>query len=158
MAGITSRVALALGIALMVASCDKDSPTSPSDPPEGGSSSSGNISVKVEPNPVPFSGVPVSDAAGCAALPNTWYYEHVFRETGGAEVKFTNRVDSFDGWTINTLSGLNIVVPANGELKLRSRWCSANATDHEAQSSFSGTDANGNPVTVIGPKVRLLAP
>jgi hypothetical protein len=43
---------------------------------------------------------------------------------------------------VNEISGLNIVVQANGTLTLHSRWCSGNPTEHTARSSFTGTDAN----------------
>lgn len=77
---------------------------------------------------------------------------------GGAEVTFRARVDTFDGFIVNDLSGLNIVVPANGSVVLRSRWCSATAAEHSARSRFTGTDARGSPVTLTGPTVRLMKP
>lgn len=118
----------------------------------------GSVEVTARPNPVPFSGQPITDAPGCSGVRNTWFYEHEFREVGGAEVTFRARVDTFDGFIVNDLTGLNIVVPANGTLVLRSRWCSATAVEHTARSRFTGTDANGNPVSVTGPTVRLLRP
>jgi hypothetical protein len=160
------RFAFVCYVALAVVSCNDKSPTSatPIDTPQTPQtpanpiSTAGSVQVIVDPNPVPFSGVPVSDSPGCATLKNTWYYDHVFTETGGTEVKFTARVDSFDGFVINNLTGLNLVVPANGTLRIRSRWCSGNPIKHEAQSSFTGTDAKGNAVSLLGPKVQLMAP
>jgi hypothetical protein len=90
-------------------------------------------------------------------LTNTWFYEQVLQETAGTEVRFTNRVDTFDGVTINTLSGLNLVVPANGTLTLKSRWCSAYSSSHVAQSTFIGTDAAGHSISVTAPEVHLQA-
>jgi hypothetical protein len=117
------------------------------------------VTVEINPNPVPFSGQPVTDAGpGCQNVKNTWFYDQVFTETGGSEVTFRNRTDTFDGFTVNELSGLNIVVQANGKLTLHTRWCSGNPTDHTARSSFTGTDANGKMVTVTGPAVKLLKP
>jgi hypothetical protein len=167
MSSITRRLAFVLCVAFTAVSCDKEStPTSasnidtPSTPstPSNPVGSAGSVQVVVNPNPVPFSGQPITDAPGCVGSKNTWFYEHVFTETGGTQVRFTGRVDSFDGFNINTISGLDLVVPAKGELRIRSRWCSATANKHEAQSSFSGADANGNPVTLVGPKVQLMAP
>jgi hypothetical protein len=115
------------------------------------------VQISVAPNPVPFSGAPITDAASCAASPNTWFYEQTLKEVGGAAVTFTGRVDRFDGSPVNTLTGLSIVVPANGSVTIRSRWCSVSANEHNAQTSFTGTDASGTQVSVTGPSVRLLA-
>jgi hypothetical protein len=164
---ITQRLVFVSCVALAAVNCnDKSSPTAASDVPPSATPSTpatpvagqGAVQVVVDPNPVPFSGAPITDAPGCVTSKNTWFYEHVFTETSGTEVTFTGRVDSFDGFTINTISGLSLVVPANGTLRIRSRWCSGNPVNHEAQSSFSGADARGNAITLAGPKVRLLAP
>lgn len=156
------RLLFACGAALFSAMCSESSPTGPSSPnPPPGTTlppSTGTVSVEIVPNPVPFSGQPITDASGCSGSKNTWFYEQVFTEAGGSEVIFRNRIDTFDGFTVNELSGLNIVVPANGTVTLRSRWCSANATEHTARSSFTGQDARGNLVTVTGPSVRLMKP
>jgi hypothetical protein len=161
------RVALAAVIAVASTSCDSSSPTSASDVQSGAGAPTtppptapinGEVRVTVNPNPVPFSGAPVTDAAGCAGVRNTWFYDHVFEETAGSEVTFRSRIDTFDGVVVNNLSGLTIVVPARGSYTLRTRWCSGNAAEHRAQSSFSGTDANGRAVSISGPTVRLMAP
>src|SRR5207244_1439681 len=137
-----ARSALIICIAALVsAECSNNSsPTSPSSTPPKTQppTTSGAVTVAINPNPVPFSGQPVTDTPSCAGLKNTWYYDQVFRETGGSAVTFTSRVDSFDGFSVNNLTGLNIVVPANGTLTLHARWCSGNATTHVAQSTFSG--------------------
>jgi hypothetical protein len=159
-----SRLLLICGFALLGASCKDSSPTGPSAttpttttpslPP-----STGSVKVDINPNPVPFSGQPITDAGpGCNNVKNTWFYDQVLTETGGAEVTFTNRTDTFDGFTVNELSGLKIVVPANGTLTLHTRWCSGTPQDHTARSSFTGTDATGKLVTVTGPNVRLMKP
>lgn len=164
MATRSGRLMFVCGVALAAAMCG-DSPTGPtptSSPPTPTPTptapSVGNVEVTVAPNPVPFSGQPITDHPGCSGVRNTWFYEHQFREVGGAEVTFRSRVDTFDGFIVNELSGLNIVVPANGTLALRSRWCSQSAAEHTARSRFTGTDANGNPVSLTGPNVRLLRP
>jgi hypothetical protein len=116
------------------------------------------VVVTIRPNPVPFSGQPITDTPACAGFGNTWFYEQVLRDAGGVAVTFTTRIDSFDGRVVNNLTGLNIVVPANGEVTLRSRWCSGNAVSHTAQSSFRGTDATGNQVSTDAPVARLMSP
>jgi len=115
------------------------------------------VAVTVNPNPVPFSGRPITDASSCANSPNTWFYDQVLTETGGADVTITGRVDTFDGRVVNTRNDLNIAIPARGSATLQSRWCSAQPTAHTAQTSFSGRDASGNTFNVDGPTVRLLA-
>jgi hypothetical protein len=116
------------------------------------------VEVTINPNPVPFSGQPITDAAGCAGSKNTWFYEQVARETGGAAVTFTSRIDKFDGRVVNNTTNLSLVVPANGSLTIKSRWCSSQAVAHTAQTSFSGTDANGHSITVDAPTVNLQSP
>jgi len=116
----------------------------------------GNVQVTVSPNPVPFSGQPVTGVASCATRPNTWFYDQVLRETGGAAVTITRRVDSFDG-AAGSATNPNLRIAANGTTTIPTRWCSVSAAAHTAQSTFSGTDANGNPWSVTGPLVRLAA-
>jgi len=156
------RLLLMTAAALLSVSCGNDSsPTEPSTTPPATTlpPSTGSVKVAVVPNPVPFSGVPVTDAGkGCEGVKNTWYYDQVLTESGGSEVTFRNRIDTFDGFTINELSGLNIVVQANGTLTLHTRWCSQTPKDHVARSSFTGTDASGKMVTVTGPNVNLMKP
>lgn len=167
MAARSGRLMVVCAVALASAMCSGSptgpSPTSSSPPPAAAEppapSGPANVQVTVTPNPVPHSGQPITDAGpGCIGVKNTWFYEHEFKETGGSEVTFKARVDTFDGFVINDLSGLNIVVPANGSLVLRSRWCSATAQEHSARSRFTGTDAKGNAITVTGPTVRLMKP
>jgi len=160
---IHPRLLLMTAAALLSVSCGNDSsPTEPSSTPPPAANlppSTGTVKVDVEPNPVPFSGQPVTDAGkGCEGVKNTWYYDQVLTESGGSEVTFRNRIDTFDGFTINELSGLNIVVQANGTLTLHTRWCSQTPKDHVARSSFTGTDASGKMVTVTGPNVNLMKP
>jgi hypothetical protein len=160
MTSTRGRLLLVCGAALISAMCSDSSPTGPSattDPPATTlPATNGSVRVDVVPNPVPFSGQPITDAGGCAGVKNTWFYEQVFTESGGSEVTLKSRIDTFDGFTVNELSGLNIVVPPNGTLTLRSRWCSATDREHTARSSFTGQDAKGNLITVTGPTVRLM--
>jgi hypothetical protein len=161
------RLLLLCGAALLCATCNESSPTGPSTttpptttpPATTLPPSTGSVKVEIMPNPVPFSGQPVTDAGpGCQGVKNTWFYDQVLTESGGSEVTFRNRTDTFDGFVVNEISGLNIVVQANGTLTLHSRWCSGNPTEHTARSSFTGTDAAGKMVTVTGPIVRLMKP
>jgi hypothetical protein len=148
-----SSVGLVCAAALAAMSCSDTGPTGPSSLP----GSTGSIQITINPNPVPFSGQPITDAAACENYENTWFYDQVLTETAGVEVRLTSRIDMFDDKTANTLQGLNIVIPPRGTQTLRTRWCSGAPTGHTAQSSFSGTDAQGNSVTATGPVARLMA-
>jgi hypothetical protein len=170
-----TRVCLtaALSVSLVGAfACSKDTPTSPDQPvaqtpnptpaptqpgPAPGPAT-GAVQITVNPNPVPHSGTPITDAAGCRDVKYTWFYDQVFRETGGSTVTFTNRIDLFDDRETNNTGNLNIVVSANGSNSIRSRWCSSNKAAHSAQTRWTGRDAAGNTISVLGPKVILAAP
>lgn len=158
------------GAALAVPACNDSNPNSPSEvppppvvtqpppsnPPPG--SPAGALSVAINPNPVPHSGTPITDSAGCANVRYTWFYEQVIQETGGSAVTITNRIDLFDDRETNNVGNLNMAVGARGSTTVRSRWCSSTRAEHTAQTRFTGTDAAGRTVTVLGPKVRLMAP
>jgi hypothetical protein len=116
----------------------------------------GRVEVTVTPNPVPFSGQPITDVASCRDRTNTWFYDQVLKEVGGAAVTVTQRVDSFDG-AVASRSNPSLRIAANGSITVRTRWCSVSPSSHTAQSSFSGTDANGRAWSVTGAVVRLSA-
>src|SRR5262245_47683306 len=159
-----------LGASIAVAAaCSTDTPTSPDQPvaqtpspqptqPGPPVSATGAIEISVNPNPVPHSGTPITDAAGCVGVKYTWFYDQVIRETGGANVTLTNRIDLFDDRETNNVGNLNIVVGARGSNSVRSRWCSSNKAQHSAQTRWTGTDASGRSISVLGPKVILSAP
>jgi len=128
----------------------------PTTPPPTTPAPRGAVTITVNPNPVPHSGTPITDAAGCRDVRYTWFYDQVFQETGGSTVTFTNRIDLFDDRETNNLA-TNVVVPANGTTSIRSRWCSSNRAAHSAQTRWTGTDAAGNPISVLGPRVVLSA-
>ena len=130
----------------------------PSPSPSPAPTPAGALDVAINPNPVPHSGTPITDAAGCRNVAYTWYYDQVIRETGGSQVTITNRIDLFDDRETNNISNLNIVIPAGGSTTIRSRWCSSTRSAHSAQTRFAGTDASGRQVTVLGPRVTLSAP
>ena len=128
----------------------------PATTPTATASGPGSVAVAINPSPVPFSGQAITDVSSCANRPNTWFYDQVLRETGGVAVTVTERVDSFDG-AVTSRTNPGIRIGANGTTTIRTRWCSSLASAHTAQTSFSGTDANGRTWSVTGPTVRLLA-
>ncbi len=152
----TASCAALLCAGLIVSSaCGSSNPAGPSvtDAPIG---RSGNIRVSVAPNPVPFDGKPVADVSGCAQRPNTWYYQLTLSELGGTGVVFTEQIDAFDGFVVNDLKGIRLEVPANGEVILNPRWCSATDARHTAQHTFTGVDGTGKPISLQTPVVSLM--
>jgi hypothetical protein len=117
----------------------------------------GALTVTVSPNPVPFSGKPITDIAGCNNRNNTWYYQQTIQETNGSTVTINDEIDMFDGFVVNNLTGLKMVVGARTSMTLNPKWCSSESKAHTAQSMFGGVDANGTSVTVNGPLVNLMA-
>jgi hypothetical protein len=149
---------------LVTSSCG--SSKSPTSPTTNASTSTGTTStpgvtgaltVIVNPNPVPFSGKPITDIAGCNNRNNTWYYQQMIQETNGSAVTINSEIDMFDGFVVNNLTGLKMIVPARGTMTLNPKWCSSEAKAHTAQSTFGGVDANGTSLTVNGPVVNLMA-
>ena len=132
------------------------SPTPTPTPTPSPGTGTGAVQVTVSPNPVPFSGQAITDIASCATRPNTWFYDQVVRETGGVAVTVTRRVDTFDG-AAGTATNPNLRIAASGSTSVRTRWCSSSSAAHTAQTTFSGTDANGKSWSVTGPLVRLSA-
>jgi len=167
-----TRVCLVAALSASLAgaiACGKDTPTSPDQPvaqapspqptqPGPAPQAVGAVQITVNPNPVPHSGAPITDAAGCVGVKYTWFYDQVFRETGGSNVTFTNRIDLFDDRETNNIGNLNVVVGAGGGNSIRSRWCSSTKSAHSAQTRWTGTDAAGRSISVLGPKVILAAP
>lgn len=160
-------ILLAAVIVLAGSACGNGSPTSPdpvqntpptaSGPTPPTPNPAGAITVQVNPNPVPHSGARIPDAPGCANVQFTWFYDQVLSETGGSTVTLTNRIDLFDERETNNRA-VNVVVSANGSTTVPTRWCSSNRATHSAQTRWSGTDASGRSVTVLGPRAILNNP
>ena len=147
-------LAAALGVLLIGAGCSDrhrphrhhppTSPTpitqpgpAPAPTPTPTPTPTGALNIPINPNPVPHSGVPITDAAGCVGVSSTWFYEQVLSDTGGSTITLTNRIDLFDDRETNNTGNLNVVVPANGSTTIRSRWCSSNGSAHTAQTRWT---------------------
>jgi hypothetical protein len=111
------------------------------------------VFLKVNPSPVPFSGVPVP-LFSCRDLGHTWYYEQIIHAPSGTGFRLTERENYFDGRLVSRTSE-NIVVGGNGTWTINSRWCSAFGSEHTAQHRFKGVDDEGNPIIVNGPLLTL---
>lgn len=113
------------------------------------------LSIKIDPEPVPYSGKPVG-IFGCRDRKHTWYYDqHLHAETG-IKVKLTERENFFDGRFVSKISE-TIQLDGNGSAVLHTRWCSGYSKPHYTQTRFKGADENGEPITISGPWVRLLS-
>jgi hypothetical protein len=160
-------LAVAASVFLISTGCSDSSPTAPTPvtsapptqpgPAPTAPTATGALSITINPNPVPHSGAAITDAAGCAGVRFTWFYDQVLQETGGVALTLTNRIDLFDDRETNNL-GVNIVVPANGSTTVRSRWCSSTRAAHSSQTRWTGTDAAGRSISVLGPRVILSTP
>lgn len=165
-----SQIVAAAALVVATAACGNGSPTSPdpvaTNPPTASgpppptttpTNAVGALSVQINPNPVPHSGARIPDTPGCATVQFTWFYDQVLSETGGSAITLTNRIDLFDDRETNNRA-VNIVVPARGSTTVPTRWCSSNRAAHSSQTRWTGTDASGRAVTVLGPRVTLNAP
>ena len=130
-------------------------PTPPTTPPPA--NAVGALTIQVNPNPVPHSGARIPDSPGCANVQFTWFYDQILTETGGSTITLTNRIDLFDERETNNRT-VNVVVPANGSMTVPTRWCSSNRAMHSSQTRWTGTDAAGRSITVMGPRVILNTP
>jgi hypothetical protein len=118
------------------------------------------LTIKIDPEPVPYSGVPVP-LFSCRDNKHTWYYDQILDSETGVAVTFSERENFFDGRFVgkNTQS---ILLGGSGTstkaVVLHTRWCSSYPIPHYAQTRFKGTDAEGGSVVISGPWVRLLSP
>lgn len=114
-----------------------------------------NVIVAVSPNPVGHSTGPIADPA-CTNIPNRWFYNETLSETRGVSVRITQRVDRLDGAMFKQ-GTVDYAVPAGASLTNSVAWCLTPDVTRTMQTTFSGTDANGNAVSVTGPPVTLLS-
>ena len=114
------------------------------------------LHITVNPEPVPYSGVPVP-LFSCRDNRHTWYYDQVLVTDTGLAVTFTERENFFDGRFTSTNTSA-ITIPGNSGVTLHTRWCSAYPKPHYAQTRFKGRDETGEPVTISASWARLLTP
>jgi len=123
----------------------------PTDP-----TASPQMHIDIDPQPVMHSGVAVP-LAGCANNPYTWYYSQNLVNDSAISITFTSRENFFDGRYSSTNPQV-ITIPPMGIVTLDTRWCSAYARPHYAQTRFKGRDQAGQPVVFSAPWAQLLAP
>jgi len=81
----------------------------------------------------------------------------VLTNTGGTRLTISDRADTFDGVQVSARSGLGIVLVPGAQTSIHTRWCSANATEHRTQTTFTGSDDAANRIVQSGPVVLLMA-
>jgi len=77
-------------------------------------------------------------------------------ETAGVAVTVTTTTNVVDGSQQPDLTG-SIAIAARGSASLNRQFCFGTATQHTVQSTFRGTDANGQAIVLISPVVTLQA-
>lgn len=105
--------------------------------------------LQVAAGPTPATGF------DCAGKPNFWQWEVTITETAGVPVTLTRGVTLADGQVLST-NTLSETIPARGSVTRRPFQCWAQGNGHAAQSTYSGTDANGHEVSVTSPIVTLM--
>jgi hypothetical protein len=113
--------------------------------------------IRIEPEPVTHSGVPIAVASCATNHPYTWYYDQVIINDSGLALTLTQRENFFDGRYSSTNPQV-IQIRANGAVTLHTAWCSGYAKPHYTQTRYTGRDESGNPIVFSGPWVRLLTP
>lgn len=113
--------------------------------------------VEVNPEPVPYSGAPITDTRSCRDLKHTWFYDQIVYAQTPVGITIQIRENFFDGRFVNRNTE-KIWMAGGSTVVLKTRWCSGYARFHYAQTRFRFTDDEGGEFTVDGPWVRLLAP
>jgi hypothetical protein len=117
------------------------------------------VSIRLDPDPVPHDGKPITDTSACRRpeMKYTWFYDQLIHAETGVSVDLSERENFFDGVFTSRIGG-SLILKGNGTINLHTRWCSAVAKFHYAQTRFKGRDEYGEPVEISGPWVRLMAP
>jgi hypothetical protein len=112
----------------------------------------GVLSVTDTPNPTPYNA-----NGSCTGGNNAWTYSETITETNGVGVTITLRSFTVDGRAANTNTTV-IAIPARRSVTLStSTWCLSGSGPYSVQTTYGGTDANGNTLSYAGPLVSLLA-
>jgi hypothetical protein len=112
------------------------------------------VRIRINPEPVPHSGVPTGT---CQGLPYTWYYDQELITETGVPVVFDERHNFFDG-RFSSKNTTRVAIAGNNNAVVHTRWCSAIPIPHYTQTRWIGKDDYNNSVEIDGPWVRLLAP
>ena len=113
------------------------------------------VSIKVDPEPVLYSGAPITDVAACRSLPHTWFYDMKIHGETGVRVNFSERENFFEGRFVSRSGGFELA--PNGTVILHVRWCSGYPRFHYTQHRLKGTDEYGEKVEISSPWIALYA-
>lgn len=122
-------------------------PTNPSTHPR--------VSIKIDPEPVLYSGTPITDVVSCRTLPHTWFYDVILHGETGVRVNVSERENFFGGRFTSKSGGFEL--GPNGTVVLHVRWCSGYPTFHYTQHRFKGTDEYGEKIEISTQWIRLYA-
>jgi hypothetical protein len=82
----------------------------------------------------------------CAGKANFWQWDVTVAETAGVPVTLTRGVTIAEGQVLST-TALNVSIPARGSVTRSPYQCwQLGSVGHAAQTTYSGTDANGREV------------
>ncbi len=153
----------ALAIALLMSACSKESSTPVTGAPVAPTVPTAALTITFDANPVAFNG------SGCSfSTPQGWFTQARIQETGGVAVAVATLVQKLDGATSSLLSeSFNSrfgacsggtftagTIPASGAVCGTVGICTTGAA-LTYQFSIAGTDANGHPIAVDSPLLRL---
>jgi hypothetical protein len=129
-------------------------PRDPNAPVPGPATVHPLFKVRIDPDPVPYSGRRI-ELTSCRDLTHTWFYTHLLSTETGVAVTITERENFFDGVYVSTTTQ-TVPIEGNGGAQIESRWCSGHDKAHIVQHRYKGKDQHGNAVTLMGPVIRLL--
>jgi hypothetical protein len=109
----------------------------------------------VTPNPVPFSGEPITFFPQCVGVPNTWFYDDLLTNDSSVLVTITRIVDRLDGVVTKDITVSSPMPPGTSRIT-NYQWCSASPGQHLVDTTYTIVDANSQLVTIKGPGVITL--
>jgi len=117
----------------------------------------GNLTLTNSTNRVTWERTPSTGFATCisANRHNLWRWTTTITETGGVPVTITRAIMRADGQVLSE-DTVSIPVPARGTVTRMPFQCWTQNTGHVAQLTYSGTDANGNAVSVTSGNIDLI--
>lgn len=111
------------------------------------------LTLKIDFNPVQFSGQPIPLQA-CEALPHTWFYKQTIHSRTGNIFRIVERENYFDGY-LSSRTSVNIEIPGQQNVDINTRWCSSFGKAHTAQHRFKAVGPDNRIVILNGPIIQL---
>jgi len=132
-------------------------PATPTPPPPPTPPAPANLTLSSSTTRVSWQRTPSTGFASCIAAnrDNLWRWEVTITETAGVPVTLTRAIMRADGQVLQE-DTISVAIPARGSVTRTPFQCWTQDSGHVAQVSYSGTDANGNPVSVTSGNIELL--